>query len=82
MVEYMPKVTIWIRKEDEAKWQAIADKPEWLHEHLRIGTAGVNSAVALEDIKAGQFGSVYVQGPMTGDPTIEPLKMPHSTIQA
>lgn len=32
----MPKVTIWIRKEDEAKWQAIKDKPEWLHEHLSV----------------------------------------------
>jgi hypothetical protein len=31
----MPKVTIWIRKEDEDKWNAIADKPEWLHEHLQ-----------------------------------------------
>ena len=30
----MPKVTIWIRKEDYDKWQAIADKPAWLHKHL------------------------------------------------
>lgn len=30
----MPKVTIWIRVEDEAKWKAIEKKPEWLHEHL------------------------------------------------
>lgn len=30
----MPSHHIWIRKEDEAKWRAIADKPEWLHEHL------------------------------------------------
>lgn len=22
---------IWIRKEDLPKWQAIANKPEWLH---------------------------------------------------
>lgn len=27
----MPKVTIWIRNEDEAKWKAIENKPEWLH---------------------------------------------------
>lgn len=30
----MPKVTIWIRVADEAKWEAIENKPEWLHEHL------------------------------------------------
>lgn len=27
----MPRVNIWIRKEDEQKWDAIADKPAWLH---------------------------------------------------
>lgn len=27
----MPKVTIWIRVADEAKWKAIEKKPEWLH---------------------------------------------------
>lgn len=32
----MPRVNIYIRNEDEAKWQAIADKPEWLHEHLNL----------------------------------------------
>lgn len=26
----MPKVMVWIRKEDYAKWQAIENKPEWL----------------------------------------------------
>lgn len=34
----MPKVTIWIRVADEAKWKAIEDKPEWLHEHLNQGS--------------------------------------------
>ncbi len=28
---------IWIRKEDEEKWGAIENKPEWLHEHLNDG---------------------------------------------
>mgnify|MGYP001594439690 CR=1 FL=1 len=27
----MPHVNIWIRKEDEEKWKAIENKPEWLH---------------------------------------------------
>lgn len=30
----MPKVTIWIRVEDEAKWNAIRDKPAQIHEWL------------------------------------------------
>jgi hypothetical protein len=30
----MPKVTIWVRNEDYPKWQAIEDKPEWLHDHI------------------------------------------------
>lgn len=32
----MPSYHIWIRKEDEAKWKAIENKPEWLHEHLNL----------------------------------------------
>lgn len=32
----MPKVTIWIRNEDVSKWETIANRPEWLHEHLGI----------------------------------------------
>lgn len=27
----MAKVTIYIRKEDELKWKAIKNKPDWLH---------------------------------------------------
>lgn len=34
----MPRVDIWIRKEDEEKWLAIENKPEWLHEHLQLHT--------------------------------------------
>lgn len=30
----MPKVTIWIRVEDEQKWNSIPDKPKWLHQNL------------------------------------------------
>ena len=32
----MPQVTIYIRKPDLAKWQAIANKPDWLHEHINM----------------------------------------------
>lgn len=35
----MPKVTIWIRNEDYDKWDAIKDKPEWLHEHINTPTS-------------------------------------------
>lgn len=30
----MPDVRMYIRSEDWDKWQAIENKPEWLHEHL------------------------------------------------
>ena len=30
----MPKVTIWIKNEDLDKWNAIADRPAWIHENL------------------------------------------------
>lgn len=57
----MPKVTIWIRVADEAKWKAIENKPEWLHEHLNI--PGPMPVMAMEDIKAGQYGVGYVGRP-------------------
>lgn len=41
----MAKVTIWIRKEDEEKWNAIENKPAWLHEqinHSRLGIPAIN----------------------------------------
>ena len=69
----MPRVNIYIRKEDEDKWNAIANKPEWLHEHLN-GLTNIKGAIALEDIKAGQYGSVYVQGSIPDDPTTEPFE--------
>lgn len=31
----MPKVTIWIRVKDLDKWQAIPDKPEFIHNALK-----------------------------------------------
>lgn len=31
----MPRVNIYIRKEDEISWNAIDNKPEWLHSALR-----------------------------------------------
>lgn len=30
----MPQVTIYIRDEDSDKWNAIADRPTWLHQAL------------------------------------------------
>lgn len=72
----MPKVTIWIREDDYLKWQAIGDIPTWLHEHLNIGAAGMNTAIALQDMKAGDYGTVYVQPPIQGEP-VYPLDDPH-----
>lgn len=65
----MSRHTIYIKEEDEAKWQAIKSKPEWLHEHLN--TPGIAQAVALEDISKGQSGSVYLTTP---DPSYEPME--------
>lgn len=33
----MPKRTIWIRNEDMEVWNAIQDKPEWLHKVINLG---------------------------------------------
>lgn len=33
-MKYDGRVNIYIKKEDRAKWDAIGNVPEWLHEHL------------------------------------------------
>lgn len=67
----MGKHTIYIKNDDEPKWQAISNKPEWLHEHLSI--PGPMPVYAMEDIKAGQYGVEYVGKP-SDDPTYEPME--------
>lgn len=48
----MPRATIWIRKEDWPAWEAIQDKPEWLHE--RLTATEVRTAANL-DVKPSNF---------------------------
>lgn len=43
----MPKYTIYIKNDDDAKWQAIADKPEWLH--VALNTSVVEMAINRTD---------------------------------
>lgn len=52
----MPKVTIYIRNDDYPKWQAIADKPEWLHEHLN-GSFINHDFIINETLKAQRIVS-------------------------
>lgn len=52
----MPSYHIWVRAEDDEKWQAIADKPAWLHEHLSgdessVINATMNDAVMRRTIE-------------------------------
>lgn len=59
----MPKVTIWIRNEDEAKWKAIENKPAWLHIALNRGffwpehvhTAAKESGALADNIPLKSF---------------------------
>lgn len=33
----MPRVNVYIRKEDWEAWESLADKPDWLHQSLAKG---------------------------------------------
>ncbi len=39
----MPRVNIWIRKEDEKQWNAIEDKPAWIHSVLNGNVLAIES---------------------------------------
>lgn len=53
----MPSYHIWIKKEDDATWRAIENKPEWLHERLNeTNQVWANAKqVADEMIEGGGF---------------------------
>lgn len=62
----MPKVTIWIRVKDLDKWQAIADKPEFIHNALNqpeFSEDPLTEAVAKGIMNAGDT-SVGWTGPI------------------
>lgn len=46
----MPKVTIWIRDKDLLAWNAIKDRPEWLHEQLSRNAPVKQSNVLIKEI--------------------------------
>ncbi len=57
----MPKVTIWIRNEDEAKWKAIENKPEWLHCALNPDLAfeGLKDIIADDGVAVSKMGKIF-----------------------
>lgn len=58
----MPRVDIWIRKEDYAKWLSIEDKPEWLHEHLSKRGRPV---YPLDDPHPGELHNIPIEPKLT-----------------
>lgn len=55
----MPRYNIWIREEDVTKWQAIQDRPQWLHEHLNQGKEG-KPVYSLSDYNDNRpMGTLY-----------------------
>lgn len=65
----MPKVTIWIRVDDEAKWKAIENKPEWLHAKLNPESL---TYMAMLGHNGNQVGYVAMPRRTTGKLTAVP----------
>lgn len=62
----MPKVTIWIREDDKAKWDK-AYSPEWLHKVIRLG---------YKEYELGMHPMIKPVSSipkLEGNPTIEPF---------
>lgn len=60
----MPEVHIWVRKEDWAQWQAITDKPAWLHSKINedskqryVKLANEVKAIDEREVKLGDNGT-------------------------
>lgn len=66
----MPRVNIYIRNEDEAKWKSIADKPAWLHEHITM----LPHELGVYE-HADTLNEYFSKNPpKTIDPTYEPME--------
>lgn len=46
----MPRKDIWVRKEDLEKWNAIENKPRWLHGHLNKESGNLYSSAGIKAI--------------------------------
>jgi hypothetical protein len=66
----MPRVTIWIREKDFATWQAIDDKPKWLHKHLNQIKA--EYSVTTEQTRLGTSSTIYPKSLFDNEPTVTP----------
>lgn len=49
----MPHYNIWIRAEDDEKWQALENRSEWLHKHL----SGAKVGPKPKEDNSGSVGS-------------------------
>lgn len=49
----MPRVNIFIRKEDWDRWQAIPDVPEWIHDGL-LGKSAADKEVKQVRVKTAK----------------------------
>lgn len=77
----MPHVNIWIRKEDLDKWNAVGDKPGWIHSNLNKQPISI---VVNPPISLGTASAVtqvnpksHTYSPNTGfpeDPVYVPLE--------
>ena len=57
----MPRVNVYIRKEDEQIWAGIEDKPEWLHKALQSEKI-VPGEVLLPRVKAADKAGLLNKG--------------------
>lgn len=73
------KHTIYIREDDESKWQAIADKSEWLHKFLNSEEAVIDLLHhKLNDAKEKIAEKIVADNPnpfiIFDEPTTEPFE--------
>lgn len=62
----MPQVTVYIRKEDMGKWKELANKAEWISNHLRD-----------ENYTTPKAGKVYTKPRIRTKEEVEKTFCPH-----
>lgn len=79
----MPKYTIYVRESDKEKWNAIADKPQFIHRAIEDYHSAkgfdklkyiVDDRVTVVTMDEAQTQIVKGTYPISPDPTIEPFE--------
>lgn len=57
----MPQRSVYIREEDDIKWQALENKAQWVHDHLNKKPSKVEPPKPVQNVKQNPDGTLSMK---------------------